>query len=189
MVNVLFLGQMIKESTVETIIAEKALFFEKKDEYFSRTRDVFTARLQSYILETGKYLEAAVIGEIGNNTFDHNFGFSNNYPGGVYCNVSYEQKYTVLADYGRGIRQSLLPVLPSIGSDLEAIEIAFTKRISGRSPEQRGNGLKFVSETIQQNNWSLYFQSGLGCCIIDGSGIRFLEKTVSLTGCLVIIDF
>jgi hypothetical protein len=95
----------------------------------------------------------------------------------------------VLADYGRGVRQSLLSVLPSIGSDIEAIEIAFTKRISGRFPEQRGNGLKFVSETIQQNNWNMYLQSGSGCCIIDGSGIRFLEKTTSLTGCLAIIDF
>jgi len=180
---------MIKESTTETIIAEMTRCFGKNDEFFSRTRDVFTARIQSFVLETGKYLEAAIIGEIGNNTFDHNFGFSNNYPGGVYCNVSYEQRYTVLADYGRGVRESLLSVLPSISSDIEAIEIAFTKRISGRSPEQRGNGLKFVSETIQQNNWHLYFQSGLGCCIIDGSGIRFLEKTVSLTGCLAIIDF
>jgi len=180
---------MIEESGIETIIADMIHYFGKNDEFFSRTRDIFTARLQSYILETGKYLEAAIIGEIGNNTFDHNFGFNNSYPGGVYCNVSYEQRYTVLADYGRGVRQSLLPVLPSIGSDLEAIETAFTKRISGRSPEQRGNGLKFVSETIQQNNWSLYFQSGLGCCLIDGSGISFLEKTVALTGCLAIIDF
>jgi len=180
---------MIKETTVETIIAAMTNYFGENDRFFFRTRDVFTARIQSFVLETKKYLEAAIIGEIGNNTFDHNFGFSNNYPGGVYCDVLYEQRYTVLADYGKGVRQSLLPVLPSIGSDIEAVEIAFTKRISGRSPEQRGNGLKFVSETIQQNNWHLYFQSGCGCCLIDGSGIRFIEKTVSLVGCLAIIDF
>jgi hypothetical protein len=97
-------------------------------------------------------LEAAIIGEIGNNTFDHNFVFENEYPRGVYGNFSYCNKYTVLADFGRGIKQSLLDVLPSLKSDVEAVETAFTKRISGRSPEQRGNGLKFVSETIQQNS-------------------------------------
>jgi hypothetical protein len=94
-----------------------------------------------------------------------------------------------LVDYGKGIRQSLLSVIPLIESDKEAIEIAFTKRISGRSPEQRGNGLKFVSETIQQNNWSLYFQSGSGACSIDKNGIQFLENTVMIPGCLAIMNF
>jgi hypothetical protein len=95
----------------------------------------------------------------------------------------------VLADYGKGIRQSLSIVVPSIASDKEAIETAFTKRISGRYPEQRGNGLKFVAETIQQNSWHFYFQSGSGACSIDKGGILFHERTDSLTGCLAIIDF
>ena len=94
-----------------------------------------------------------------------------------------------MADYGKGVRQSLLFVLPSIASDVEAVEIAFTKRISGRSPEQRGNGLKFVSEAIRENNWHLYFQSGFGSCSIDESGIQFFEKTFPVIGCLAIIDF
>jgi hypothetical protein len=95
----------------------------------------------------------------------------------------------VLADYGKGIRRSLSLVLPGIETDIEAIEIAFTKRISGRSPEQRGNGLKFVSETIQQNNWQLYFQSGLGTCLLDKNGLSFTESKVNLLGCLAIIKF
>ena len=103
--------------------------------------------------------------------------------------LTYKKRYTILADYGKGLRQSLLPVLPSIVSDIEAIEIAFTKRISGRSPEQRGNGLKFVSEAIQKNNWNLYFQSGSASCSIDRNGITFLEEATSLIGCLAIIDF
>jgi hypothetical protein len=69
------------------------------------------------------------------------------------------------------------------------MEIAFTKKISGRAPEQRGNGLKFVSESIQQNNWSLYVQSGKGCCEIDGSGIKLYEREECIIGCLAIIDF
>jgi len=180
---------MICETIVEAVISEMRDCFRENNECFSETRDVFMARLQSYILKTEKYLEAAIVGEIGNNTFDHNFVFEDNHPRGAYCNLSYRHKYTVLADYGKGVKQSLLPVLPSIGSDLEAVETAFTKRISGRSPEQRGNGLKFVSEAIQQNKWHLYFQSGSGSCLIDEKGMRFFEKGVSLTGCLAILDF
>jgi hypothetical protein len=180
---------MIEEAVVETVITETNNFFMESYDYFSGTRDVFTARLQSFVLETEKYLEAAIIGEIGNNTFDHNFGFNSIYPRGVYYNAAYMKKYTVLADYGKGVRQSLLFVLPSIASDVEAVEIAFTRRISGRSPEQRGNGLKFVSEAIQQNNWHLCFQSGFGSCSVDGNGIQFSERAIAVIGCLAIIDF
>jgi hypothetical protein len=180
---------MINDDIIKAVISEMKIGFKSDINYFSMTRDVFTARLQSYIIETEKYLEAAVIGEIGNNTFDHNFIFGNNSPRGVFCNVSFFQKYTVLADFGRGVKQSLSIVQPSINSDKEAVEIAFTKRISGRSPEQRGNGLKFVSETVQQNNWHLYFQSGFGCCAIDCNEKIFFDNPISLSGCLAIIDF
>jgi hypothetical protein len=180
---------MIPATIIEAVITEAVSGFNESDEYFSKTRDVFTGRMQSYIMETNKYLEAAIIGEIGNNTFDHNFIFEKKFPWGVYFNLSYKQKYIVLADYGMGVRRSLLSVLPSIGSDLEAVKLAFTKRISGRSPEQRGNGLKFVSETIQQNHWHLYFQSGSGTCSIDRYKIEFSEKTPLVTGCLAILDF
>ena len=181
--------KMIENDIIETAITEMGSCFRGYDECFSNTRDVFTARLQSFILESEKYLEAAIIGEIGNNTFDHNFGFNSAYPKGAYCNFVYKKMYVVLADFGKGVKQSLLAVVPSITSDLEAVKIAFTERISGRSPEQRGNGLKFVSETIQQNGWHLYFQSGFGSCSIDKNGIAFLEKTNSLIGCLAIINF
>jgi hypothetical protein len=178
---------MIDEAMTDDVILEMLKGFDRN--IFSETRDVFTARLQTYILETNKYLESAIIGEIGNNTFDHNFIFEHGYPRGVYCNFSYNQKYIVLADYGKGIRQSLLTVMPSITTDLEALEIAFTQRISGRAPEQRGNGLKFVSETIMQNKWHLYFQSGSGVCLIDAGGLKFFKSKQSLIGCLAILDF
>jgi len=41
--------------------------------------------------------------------------------------------------------------------DMEAVETAFTKRISGRLSEQRGNGLKFVRNVIETRGWSLEF--------------------------------
>ena len=180
---------MIEKSIVEAVVSEMRNYFSENVGCFSNTRDIFSAKLQSYTLETKKYLEAAVIGEIGNNSFDHNFGYTTAYPKGAYCNLFYKQKYTVLADFGKGIRQSLLLILPSITSDVEAIEIAFTKRISARAPEQRGNGLKFVSETVRKNNWNLFFQSGSGSCSINKNGVFFNEEEISVIGCLAIIDF
>jgi hypothetical protein len=182
-------NNMIETDIIDNVIEKMKNSFHNETEHFSITRDVFTARLQSYILESKKYLEAAVIGEIGNNTFDHNFVFELQFPRGVYCNLSYKGRYIIIADYGRGVKGSLLPVVPSIGTDLEAVEMAFTKQISGRAPEQRGNGLKFVSETVQQNQWRLFFQSGDGTCSINKNGLSFLESNVSLPGCLAIICF
>ena len=66
-------------------------------------------------------------------------------------------------------------------------KIAFTKQISGRAPEQRGNGLKFVAESIKEKDWFLYFQSGNACCIINKSQIDFMELDFTFTGCLAII--
>jgi hypothetical protein len=180
---------MVDENIIRDAIKAMENGLEKEKGHFSITRDVFTARLESFIIDNNKYLEAAIIGEIGNNTFDHNFMFENIYQKGVYCNYNFQERYVVLADYGRGIKGSLLQVIPNIQNDLEALEIAFTQKISGRSPEQRGNGLKFVSETIQNNNWDLYFQSGNGCCFINRSGIRFSDKNTFVSGCLAIVNF
>ena len=180
---------MICNAVFEKVSMAMLSGFKNDNEYFSETRDIFTARLQSYILETKKYLEAAIIGEIGNNTFDHNFIFEKDRQRGVFFNTSYQQKYIIIADYGKGVKQSLSSVLPSIKSDLEAIEIAFTKMISGRAPEQRGNGLKFVSETVKQNKWHLYFQSGSGSCAIDKTGMQFFNSDISINGCLAILNF
>ena len=180
---------MINKLIVEDALLGKAQLFNRTNENFSKTRDIFSARLQTFIIETEKYLEAAIIGEIGNNTFDHNFGYISDYPDGVYCDNAYKQWYVVLVDYGKGILQSLLNVLPELRNDKEAVEIAFTQRISGRSPEQRGNGLKFVADTIIEKGWCLYFQSGNGSCSIDKNGLSFAEEANFTIGCLAIIDF
>jgi hypothetical protein len=180
---------MIDENVIIDTIRAMEDGFENDKARFSITRDVFTARLESFISDTNEYLQAAIIGEIGNNTFDHNFTFENIYQKGVYCNYNFQERYIVVADYGRGIRTSLKQVIPDIQDDLEALEVAFTQKISGRSPEQRGNGLKFVSETIQNNNWDLYFQSGNGCCFINKGGIKYSNIDISILGCFAIIDF
>ena len=145
--------------------------------------------MQEYVTSTEKWLEAAVIGEIGNNTFDHNFQFAHDCPRGVYFNSSYMGEYTVVADFGMGVMSSLKRVRPNIASDVESVEMAFTQRISGRFPEQRGNGLKFVMQSVQQNNWSLFFQSGTGCCFADGSECFFSVSPLSVPGIIAVLHF
>jgi hypothetical protein len=180
---------MFDDTFIQAVISEKQAGFHLDTDSFSTTRDVFTARMQTYVAETGKYLEAAVIGEIGNNTFDHNFVYPKNSPRGAYCNLSYRNDCIVIADYGRGVRESLSSVVSNIHSDVAAVEMAFTKRVSGRAPEQRGNGLKFVSEIVQQNDWQLYFQSGTGCAAIDRTEARFFTNSTDVVGCLAIVKF
>ena len=160
----------------------------KDTDFFCISRDIFQARLDTYIIKSNKYLESAIIGEIGNNTFDHNWQFVENEMRGAYLNLSFNNKYVVLADFGRGIKGTLSSVI-RLSSDLEAVETGFTKQISGRNPEQRGNGLKFVANTIIEKNWSLFFQTGNGCCFINQGKIDFAQTDDYYSGCLAIIDF
>ncbi len=160
----------------------------KDTDFFCVSRDIFQARLDTYIIKTNKYLESAIIGEIGNNTFDHNWKFAENEMRGAYLNLSFENKYVVLADFGSGIKETLSSVI-RLSSDLEAVETGFTKQISGRKPEQRGNGLKFVANTIIEKNWSLFFQTGNGSCFIRNGKIEFVQTEDYYSGCLAIIDF
>ena len=161
---------------------------EKNLDYFCLSRDIFQARVDSFVLRTNKYLESAVIGEIGNNTFDHNWDFLPGHVRGTYFNTEVKDNIIVLADFGRGIKASLESVYKT-QNDKEAVTIAFTKQLSGRAPEQRGNGLKFVADSVKNKKWSLYFQSGNGCCIINGGQINFSSSSFVFIGCLAILNF
>ena len=158
---------------------------ERDTGYFCTTRDIFQARLDSFVARTSEYLASAVIGEIGNNTFDHNWDYAEGQSRGAYFNADYHG-FIVLADFGRGLRKSLATV-KECESDLDAITTAFTEHLSGRAPEQRGNGLKFVSETVKEKGWSLYFQSGAACCIIGNGKVAFKSTDSTICGCFAIL--
>ena len=63
---------MIAQKIINDVVSDKIAGYPHTPENFSHTRDTFNARLQVYISETENWLASAVIGEIGNNTFDHN---------------------------------------------------------------------------------------------------------------------
>lgn len=148
------------------------------------TRDVFSARLGK---AHSNPLFLAILGEIGNNAFDHNLGNWRNVPG-IYFTVDAENGMAVIADRGQGVRKTLSRVVPDLANDKDALKVAFTKVISGRSPERRGNGLKFVREVVQGQKWSLEFYSGMGKAIMQkGSEIEFSDGDRDIKGAIAYI--
>lgn len=180
---------MITDEVIKELIQRvKKASDEKNTDLFCISRDVFQARLDSFVYKSSKFIESAVIGEIGNNTFDHNWNYSDKNMRGTFFEII-DSKTVILADLGRGLKNSLSVVRKDIKSDLDALKIAFIERISGRAPEQRGNGLKFVRETVMSKNFMLYFKSGNAVCIIKDSVIDFFESKDSYNGCFAILEF
>ncbi|MBI2896521.1 MAG: hypothetical protein HYY06_23385 [Deltaproteobacteria bacterium] len=121
------------------------------------SRDVFQARLDTLLRQLlhGGWpdqeaaLLVAVIGEVGNNSFDHNLGQWKDVPG---CWFGGDPDHVPplfwIADRGVGILATLRRADPALATPHEAIEAAFARTLSGRTPERRGNGLKFVRSVI-----------------------------------------
>lgn len=168
-----------------------------KDNYYCETRDIFQARLDKMIgdLVRGKkinedniYLISAMAGEIGNNSFDHNLGSWKDIMG-IFFGYEFKNGILniVLADKGQGLFKTLKGVKPELKNDLEALFTAFNEKISGRAPESRGNGLKFVKENIKNKKMHLKFYSGnAGALLNEKMKINKLDYNIS--GCLAIIS-
>jgi len=172
-----------------------ALPVDLSPEWYCATRDVFQARLESLLSSLEKikggeaYLLTAICGEIGNNSFDHNLGNWRDVQG-VFFAFDEEEKAVVLADRGQGIRQTLSRVINDVKSDSEALTIAFTKAISGRFPERRGNGLKFVARTVKEKSWELTFYSGDAVLSIKKNSALELEVSkMNVNGCCAILRY
>ncbi|MCH7492144.1 MerR family transcriptional regulator [Patescibacteria group bacterium] len=130
-------------------------------------RSIFKARLsrleydlsQNYNLTKIFPLIVAVTGEIGNNSFDHNLGNWPDVPG-TFFGYNTNKRKVVLVDRGQGVLKTLRQVRPTLPDHLEALKVAFTEIISGRAPEARGNGLKYVRKVVVDYNFKLFFHSG-----------------------------
>lgn len=134
-------------------------------------------------------LIVAVAGEIGNNSFDHNLGSWPDVPG-VFFGYDINKGIIVLGDRGLGILKTLSRIRPSLDNHQDALRVAFTETISGRAPENRGNGLKFVRKVIEKNPMSLFFQSGDAELKLEGNKNLDIKKSkTNIQGCLAIIKF
>lgn len=142
---------------------------ELPSEYYCERQDRFSSRLEKMGLLLQQSLEdenlasllTLVAGEIGDNAFAHNIGSWPDIPG-IFFAYDLDKRLIVLADRGRGVRATLQRVRPAIRDDMDALKIAFTEIVSGRDPEQRGNGLKVVRKVCETQPIGLLFCSGLG---------------------------
>lgn len=154
-------------------------------------RDEFNARLPRFISifeNFGLTLEesqraTAVVGELGNNVFDHNLGnwptnnsgciiTAQNYP-------SYRRIEIAVGDPGVGFYGSLKAAFPNIKNDVEAIKTGLDGK-TGRIGEERGNGLRIIQDwTINNFSGKVAIHSGNGLVIVSKDGMK--EYTVNRT--------
>ena len=170
---------------------------EPNSDSYCQTRDIFQARLEKLQSQLSKFasietvsLITAVTGEIGNNSFDHNLGNWSDIPG-IFFSYSMRSRKVVLADRGQGILTTLKRVRPELINSSEAIKMAFTETISGRYPETRGNGLKFVRSIIIKEPFSLTFQTGDAKLYLKKDDIELNIQKIesSIKGCFAVINF
>ncbi len=172
--------------------------FEPRQDFYCSNSFVFQSRLsklESKLKKIDKLnvplsLLLAIVGEIGNNSFDHNLGNWPDIPG-IFFSYNLNRKEIVLVDRGQGILATLKRVRPNLKNHQQALRMAFTKVISGRAPEYRGNGLKFVKKAVFSSKISLFFQTGNACLKIEkrDSNLRIQESNINLRGCLALIKF
>lgn len=139
---------------------------ESPSEFICETRDVLSARLARLSSLAGMGLKEddlplviSVVGEVGNNSFDHNLGQWRDDPGcWLETQVTGGRLWICIADRGQGVFRSLSRVDPALQDEQTALLAAFERTLSGRAPEQRGNGLKFVKNIIAGSE-----KRGLAC--------------------------
>ena len=170
--------------------------------YFCVDNAIFQTRLQKLerelqeidALKNDFSFITSIVGEIGNNSFDHNLG---SWPDvrGILFMYDLKKRQIVLADRGHGILSTLKRVRPKLKNDKEALLMAFTEKISGRAPENRGNGLKYVKRVIIEDSKKIFiklvFQTGQATLNLKyGDSILDIKNTTqSLRGCLAFISF
>lgn len=178
------------------VVSESAI--EPPSNFYCENIFVFQARLTKLENELGKTqglekmfpLISAITGEIGNNSFDHNLGNWPDLPG-IFFSYDLNKRNVILADRGQGILVTLKKVRHELTSHKDALKVAFTEIISGRAPESRGNGLKFVKNVVSSNKMSLLFQTGDAKLEIkkNDSNLIIKESEMSFHGCLSLIQF
>ena len=151
-------------------------------DFVCETRDTFTGRLprltSTSLGRDEQSLAIAAVGEIGNNSYDHNLGHWKDIPGCWYqTQATGGRLWICIADRGQGIWKSLARVDPRIADDQTALRTAFEKFLSGRAPERRGNGLKYVRNIITgKDRRGLACRSGAGLVEYGKLGLECREE-------------
>lgn len=149
-----------------------------------RYRDDFSARLDRLykvfknigLDENQARLIAALVGELGNNVYDHNLG---NWPTDISGCFITAQNYSqrkclefVIGDPGIGFLGSLKNAYPDLKDDLGAIKLGLSGK-TGWIDTKRGNGLLFVQKAaFERFSGEILIHSGNGLVIIGKDGMK-----------------
>lgn len=192
----IFLGDSLYSQAVEWLHAPNGTL--PPVDFYCPNTAVFQSRIEDLEhdlqlnpnLHDSFSLIVAATSEIGNNSFDHNIG---NWPDirGIFFGYDAAKGQIVLADKGQGILKTLKRVKPSLKNDSEALKTAFTEILSGRAPEERGNGLKFVRKVAPIANMDIFFQAGNATVSISKQdmGLDIRETPDAISGCFSYITF
>lgn len=133
---------------------------------------------------------ASIAGEIGNNSFDHNIGNWPDVPGAFFA-YDLGKRIVALADRGRGVLATLRTTKADLQNDADALRVAFTEVLTGRAPEHRGNGLKYVRKAVTKFNFHLLFQSGDSeVDLKEGRDeVQSTGAAVAIRGSLALLEF
>ena len=167
--------------------------------FYCQTSSTFQAKLEKFVLLFSNQqpkneiisVLGVIAGEIGHNSFDHNIGNWPDIPG-IFFGYDINKKEIVLADRGQGILKTLSRVKQTLHSDEEALNVAFTEVISGRKPEQRGNGLKLVKKVVEESKHiTVLFQTGKARLELfhQDSNNYISDAEISCRGCIALIRF
>lgn len=188
-----FLSDLFKNANDWAVSGEKF-----NDQFYCQNSGVFQARVTKMggLMMENKdakklfSLLTSTAGEIGNNSYDHNIGQWPDVPG-IFFGYDLVKKQIVLADRGLGVLQTLKRVKPELENHEQALKVAFTEIISGRKPEARGNGLKYVRSVISRNPINLIFQTGDAKLILTGGSANLDVKKVkeNIRGCIALITY
>jgi len=178
--------------------ASEKIAVEPLTDFYCPNSSIFQARLSRFeteliksgILKDKFSLVTSITGEIGNNAYDHNLGNWLDIPG-VFFIYNISKRQVAIADRGQGILTTLRKARPDLKNDHDALKMAFTEIISGRAPESRGNGLKFVRKIVLDNKYNFLFKSGRAELRINkkSNGININKAKISINGCLALIKF
>lgn len=192
----IFLGDSLKETAAAWLQASPGTL--PAPDFYCPTSAIFQARvskLERALFENLRLHETlslivAAASEIGNNSFDHNIGNWPDVPG-IFFGYDLARGEIVLADRGQGVLQTLCRVKPELDTHQAALKTAFTEIISGRAPEERGNGLKFVRRVAPLAHMNIVFQSGDAIITIlkDATELQFRPAPTCIQGCLAHFTF
>jgi hypothetical protein len=146
-------------------------------------RDEFNARLSSRVRrmfrnfgmsDPDEQRATALVGELGNNVFDHNEGvWPTSIGGAIVVAQNYPRKQHIditVADPGIGFLGSLAVRDPNLVDDVAAIRLGLSG-VTGRVGEARGNGLRIVQDwTINKFHGIVRVHSGAGLVVVDEDG-------------------